>query len=107
MEGVACFRVITRHYLQAHLFIIGLADSPLYLFCSSVPVTEEHLFGGPSFLCVRSQDIYGVLPSFLFCTELQKALRPRGHWRVELKGKKYSDIEYFLETTSCCNKTMV
>ncbi|GFV32074.1 uncharacterized protein LOC103524116 [Trichonephila clavipes] len=32
MEGVVCFRVIIGHdYLQAHLFKIGLADSPLCL----------------------------------------------------------------------------
>ncbi|GFT07600.1 hypothetical protein TNCV_4045591 [Trichonephila clavipes] len=36
VECVACFRVIIGHdYLQAHLFKIGLADSPLYPLCKS------------------------------------------------------------------------
>ncbi|GFW79392.1 transposable element Tcb2 transposase [Trichonephila clavipes] len=63
MEGVACFRVITGHdYLQAHLFKIGLADSPLCPLFKSVPMTVEHLFDYPSLLHVLSQDNYGVLP---------------------------------------------
>ncbi|GFW78018.1 hypothetical protein TNCV_134881 [Trichonephila clavipes] len=44
VKGVACFRIITGHdYLQAHLFKIGLADSPLCPLCKSVPKTGEHL----------------------------------------------------------------
>ncbi|GFU69932.1 hypothetical protein TNCV_3348571 [Trichonephila clavipes] len=43
-EGGGCFRVITGHdYLQAHLFKIGLTDSPLCPLCKSVPMTGEHL----------------------------------------------------------------
>ncbi|GFX26796.1 hypothetical protein TNCV_1839691 [Trichonephila clavipes] len=58
MEGVACFRVITRHdYLQAHLFKIGLTDSPL---CKSGPMTGEHPSDCPTLLHVLSQDNYGV-----------------------------------------------
>ncbi|GFV97964.1 uncharacterized protein LOC103524116 [Trichonephila clavipes] len=62
VEGVACFRIITRHdYLQAHLFKIGLADSPLCPLCNSVPMTGEHLSACPTLLHVLSQDNCGVL----------------------------------------------
>ncbi|GFV21271.1 uncharacterized protein LOC103524116 [Trichonephila clavipes] len=62
VEDVACFRIITRHdYLQAHLFKIGLADSPLCSLCNSVPMTEEHLSDCPALLRVLSQDNCGVL----------------------------------------------
>ncbi|GFT28928.1 gag-Pol polyprotein [Trichonephila clavipes] len=59
VEGVACFRIITGHdYLQANLFKIGLADSPL---CKSVPMTGEHLSDCTALLHVLSQDSCGVL----------------------------------------------
>ncbi|GFW69550.1 gag-Pol polyprotein [Trichonephila clavipes] len=55
VEDVACFRIITGHdYLQAHLFKIGLADSPLCPLCKSVPMTWEHLFDCPALLHVLS-----------------------------------------------------
>ncbi|GFT81168.1 putative non-ltr rnase hi domain of reverse transcriptase [Trichonephila clavipes] len=55
VEGVACFRIITGHdYLQAHLFKIGLADSPLCSHCNSVPMTGEHLSDCPALLHVLS-----------------------------------------------------
>ncbi|GFX62344.1 putative gag-pol polyprotein [Trichonephila clavipes] len=61
VEGVACFRIIIGHdYLQAHLFRIGLADSPLCPLCKSVPMTGEHLFDCPALLHVLSQDNCGV-----------------------------------------------
>ncbi|GFT42084.1 putative gag-pol polyprotein [Trichonephila clavipes] len=57
VKGVACFRIITRHdYLEAHLFKIGPADSPLCPLCKSVPMTGEHLSYCPSLLHVPSQD---------------------------------------------------
>ncbi|GFW60613.1 hypothetical protein TNCV_569591 [Trichonephila clavipes] len=46
--------------LQAHLFKIGLADSPL---CKSGPMTGEHLSNCPALLHVLSQDNCGVLPA--------------------------------------------
>ncbi|GFW90885.1 ATP-dependent RNA helicase A protein [Trichonephila clavipes] len=62
VEGVACFRIITRHdYLQAHLFKIGLSDSPLCPLCKSVPMTGEHLSDCPTLLHVLLQDNCGVL----------------------------------------------
>ncbi|GFV85054.1 putative rna-directed dna polymerase from transposon bs [Trichonephila clavipes] len=62
VEGVACFRIITGHdYLQAHLFKIGLADSPLCTLCKSVPMAGEHLSTCPALLHVLSQDNCGVL----------------------------------------------
>ncbi|GFT23350.1 putative gag-pol polyprotein [Trichonephila clavipes] len=62
VEGVAYFRVITGHdYLQAHLFKIGLADSPLCPLCKSGPMTGEHLSGCPAVLHVLSQDNCGAL----------------------------------------------
>ncbi|GFS89350.1 putative gag-pol polyprotein [Trichonephila clavipes] len=64
VEGVACFRIITGHdYLQAHLFKIGLADSPLCPLCKSVSMTGEHLSACPALLHVLSQDNCGVLPA--------------------------------------------
>ncbi|GFT58970.1 gag-Pol polyprotein [Trichonephila clavipes] len=57
VEGVTCFRIITGHdYLQAHLFKIGLTDSPLCLLCKSVPITGEHLSDCSALLHVLSQD---------------------------------------------------
>ncbi|GFU97521.1 uncharacterized protein LOC103524116 [Trichonephila clavipes] len=57
VEGVACFRIITGHdYLQAHLFKIGLVDSPLCSLCNSVPMTGEYLSAVPALLHVLSQD---------------------------------------------------
>ncbi|GFW39369.1 hypothetical protein TNCV_1833521 [Trichonephila clavipes] len=54
VEGVACFRIIIRHdYQQAHLFKIGLTDSPP---CKSGPMTGEHLSDCPTLLHVLSQD---------------------------------------------------
>ncbi|GFY32106.1 hypothetical protein TNCV_2622431 [Trichonephila clavipes] len=62
VEGMACFRIISGHdYLQAHLFKIGLADSPLCPLCKSVPMTGKHLFDCPALLHVLSQDNCGVL----------------------------------------------
>ncbi|GFU37370.1 hydroxysteroid dehydrogenase-like protein 1 [Trichonephila clavipes] len=62
VEGVTCFRIITGHdYLQAHLFKIGLADSPLCPLCKSVPMTGENLSDCPALLHVISQDNCGVL----------------------------------------------
>ncbi|GFV18231.1 tigger transposable element-derived protein 4 [Trichonephila clavipes] len=46
---------IGHDYLQAHVFKISLADSPLCSLSNSVPMTGEPLFGCPS-LHVRSQD---------------------------------------------------
>ncbi|GFW57304.1 putative rna-directed dna polymerase from transposon bs [Trichonephila clavipes] len=61
LSRVACFRIITGHdYLQAHLFKIGLADSPLCPLCNSVPMTGEHLSACPALLHVLSQDNCGV-----------------------------------------------
>ncbi|GFV65603.1 uncharacterized protein LOC103524116 [Trichonephila clavipes] len=55
VEGVACFRIITGHdYLQAHLFKIGLADSPLCPLCKSVQMTGEPLSDCP----VLFHDLY-------------------------------------------------
>ncbi|GFW07082.1 transposable element Tcb2 transposase [Trichonephila clavipes] len=57
VEGVACFRTITGHdYVQAHLFKIGRADSPLCPLCKSNPMTEEHLSDCLALLHVLSQD---------------------------------------------------
>ncbi|GFW32843.1 putative gag-pol polyprotein [Trichonephila clavipes] len=62
LEGVACFRIIAGHdYLQAHLFKIGLADSPLCPLCKSVPMTGEHLSDCLALLHILSQDNCGVL----------------------------------------------
>ncbi|GFU95502.1 hypothetical protein TNCV_2729561 [Trichonephila clavipes] len=62
VEGMACFRVITRHdYLQAHLLKIGLADSPLCPLCNFGPMTGEHLSYCPALLHVLSQDNCGAL----------------------------------------------
>ncbi|GFX78627.1 putative non-ltr rnase hi domain of reverse transcriptase [Trichonephila clavipes] len=65
VESVACFRIITGHdYLQAHLFKIGLADSPFCPLCKSVSMTGEHLSDCPSLLHVLSQDnCGGLLPA--------------------------------------------
>ncbi|GFY07435.1 uncharacterized protein LOC103524116 [Trichonephila clavipes] len=61
VEGVACFRIITGHNcLKAHLFKIGLADSPLWPLCKSVPMTGEHLSDCPALLHILSQDNCGV-----------------------------------------------
>ncbi|GFU92382.1 uncharacterized protein LOC103524116 [Trichonephila clavipes] len=61
VEGLACFRIITRHdYLQAHLFKIGLADSPHCSLCNSVSMTGEHLSACSALLHVLSQDNCGV-----------------------------------------------
>ncbi|GFT17677.1 hypothetical protein TNCV_2587821 [Trichonephila clavipes] len=58
VEVVACFRVITEHdFLQARLFKIGLAGSPLYPLCKSVPMLSDC----PALLHVLSQDNCGVL----------------------------------------------
>ncbi|GFW17516.1 hypothetical protein TNCV_2650741 [Trichonephila clavipes] len=55
VEGVAYFRIITGHdYLQAHLFKISLADSPLCSLCNSVPMTGKHLSACPALLHVLS-----------------------------------------------------
>ncbi|GFV44343.1 putative rna-directed dna polymerase from transposon bs [Trichonephila clavipes] len=62
VEGVTCFKIITGHdYLQAHLFKIGLADSPLCTLCKSGPMTGKHLSDYPALLHVLSQDNCGVL----------------------------------------------
>ncbi|GFW54289.1 hypothetical protein TNCV_3702501 [Trichonephila clavipes] len=62
VEGVACFRIITGHdYLQAHLFKIELADSPLCPLCKSMSMTGEHLSACSALLHVFSQDNCGVL----------------------------------------------
>ncbi|GFW07635.1 unconventional myosin-Vb [Trichonephila clavipes] len=62
VEGVACFRIITGHdYLQAHLFMIGLADSSLCPLCKSVPMTGEHLSNYPAVLHILLKDNCGVL----------------------------------------------
>ncbi|GFT21704.1 hypothetical protein TNCV_2969631 [Trichonephila clavipes] len=54
--------ITIRHdYLQAHLFKIGLADSPLWPLCKSVPMTGEHLSDCPALLHVLSQENCGVL----------------------------------------------
>ncbi|GFX63929.1 hypothetical protein TNCV_41051 [Trichonephila clavipes] len=54
--------IITGHdYLQAHLFKIDLADSPLCPLCKSGPMTGEHLSVCPALLHVLSQDNCGVL----------------------------------------------
>ncbi|GFU46659.1 gag-Pol polyprotein [Trichonephila clavipes] len=86
VECVACFRVITGHdYLQAHLFKIGLADSPLYLLCKSRPMTGEHLTDCPALLHVLSQDNCGVrllIERYLLYIGLQDALCPRGRCRA-------------------------
>ncbi|GFT34620.1 hypothetical protein TNCV_4125611 [Trichonephila clavipes] len=64
LEGVACFRVITEHDdLQAHLFKIGLAHSPLCPLCKSGTMTGEHLSDCPALLHVFSQDNCGVFLS--------------------------------------------
>ncbi|GFX06712.1 hypothetical protein TNCV_1753151 [Trichonephila clavipes] len=61
VEGMACFKIITRHdYL--HLFKIGLADSPLCPLCNSVPMTGVQLSDCPALLRVLSQDNCVVLP---------------------------------------------
>ncbi|GFT75449.1 hypothetical protein TNCV_3394351 [Trichonephila clavipes] len=62
VEGVACFRIISGHgCLQAHLFKIGLADSPLCLLDKSWPMTGKHLSDCPTLLHVLSQDNCGAL----------------------------------------------
>ncbi|GFX86192.1 hypothetical protein TNCV_2560741 [Trichonephila clavipes] len=48
------------HYLQTHLFKIGLADSSICPLCKSVPLTEEHLSDCPAILHVLLQDNCGV-----------------------------------------------
>ncbi|GFT53537.1 hypothetical protein TNCV_3324971 [Trichonephila clavipes] len=83
VEGVACFRIITRHdYLQAHLFKIGLADSPLCPLCKSVPMTKEHISDCPALLYVLSQDSSFLLERHLLYIGLQDALCPRGRWQA-------------------------
>jgi ribonuclease HI len=58
VEGVTSFRLITGHdYLQAHLFRIGLAVSPLCLLCGSEPMTGEHLFSCPYLIHVRDSEV--------------------------------------------------
>ncbi|GFV14504.1 hypothetical protein TNCV_166311 [Trichonephila clavipes] len=53
---------LTGHdYLQAHLFKIGLADSPLCHLCKSVPMTGSIYPIAPALLHVLSQDNCGVL----------------------------------------------
>ncbi|GFS85035.1 hypothetical protein TNCV_1306371 [Trichonephila clavipes] len=54
-------KIITT--LQAHLFKIGLAVSPLCALCISVPMTGEHLSDCPALLQVLSQDNLGVFPA--------------------------------------------
>ncbi|GFX60985.1 putative rna-directed dna polymerase from transposon bs [Trichonephila clavipes] len=62
VEAVACLRIITGHvYQQAHLFKIGLADSPLCHLCKSVPMTGGNLSDCPALLHVISQDNCEVL----------------------------------------------
>ncbi|XP_054712968.1 uncharacterized protein LOC129222479 [Uloborus diversus] len=61
--GVASFRTITGHdYLQAHLYKINLADSPL---CEgSSPMTAEHLYRCSSLHDIHNCDDFQALTPF-------------------------------------------
>ncbi|GFW58137.1 hypothetical protein TNCV_2742811 [Trichonephila clavipes] len=73
VEGVACFRIITRQdYLQTHLLKIDLADSPLCPLCKSVPMIGEHISDCPALLHVLSQDNCGVLLPALIAVDFDR-----------------------------------
>ncbi|GFU68411.1 hypothetical protein TNCV_3077991 [Trichonephila clavipes] len=93
VEGVACFRIITGHdYLQAHLFKIGLADSPLCPLCKSRPMTGDIYPIVPLYFMFSGKttvEFSFLLERHLLYIGLQDALCPRGRWRAQFFKKTF------------------
>ncbi|GFV71328.1 putative gag-pol polyprotein [Trichonephila clavipes] len=103
VEGVACFRIITGHdYLQAHMFKIGLVDSPLCPLCKSEPMSGEHRSDCPALLHVLSKDNCGVILSARATSVLYWTTRRLMSERAFAGLPSFSKLNVQASTTKLC-----
>ncbi|XP_054711176.1 uncharacterized protein LOC129220773 [Uloborus diversus] len=109
--GVASFRNITGHdYLQAHLYKINLADSPLCVLCEGTStMTAEHLYRCSSLHDIHNCDDFQALTPFeatslLYWTARRLMFKRTMVGVIKKKLHRNSYLSFMFEPLFYCDK---